>query len=168
MHHTKTALVSIILIAFLKFGACLAPSFWMQFMFCYYEVFFFSVMAIVKLDLKKLNTEGSAEGFFEALNVLLRKIKAFQDTFALFLLVNLSFMTLLWIIQLYTVYVSIKDDHFKTALGSFFVVVAELWRVFTITSECDKYEVDVKNTVNNVKEKKRELVDTDKIVSILK
>ena len=149
---------------YLEIGKSSVPNFWMQFLFCFYEVFFFITMASVKLDLQTVAT-GLTEDYFEALDDLIRKIKAFQDTFSLFLLLDFSFMTIFWILHLFTIYICIKDKMYILALGSFMIVLAELWRVFIITTECHTYQDEVKTIINNIKEVKGEIEEKKKNVS---
>ena len=138
---------------YLEIGASLVPNFWMQFLFCFYEVFFFITMASVKLDLH-IVASGLTGDYFEALDDLIRKIRAFQNTFSLFLLLDLSFMTIFWILHLFTIYLCTRGKMYILSLGSFLIVLAELWRVFIITTECHTYQDEVKKMINIIKEGK--------------
>ena len=133
----------------------------MQFLFCYYEVMFFNFITLVKLDMK-IDFSGT---YFDALEKLIMKMRIFQDCFNVFLLLDISFMTIFWILHLFQIYLMFHLQSSISALGSFLIVLAELWRVLTITTECHAYEDTVKKLIDNINEAKLYVSEKDKMVS---
>jgi hypothetical protein len=108
---------------------------------------FFNFITLVKLDMK-IDLSGTC---FNALEKLL--------------LLDFSFMMLFWILHLFQIYLMVHLQLSFSALGSFLIVLAELWKVLMITNECQAFEDNTKKLIDNIKEAKIEVSEKDNMVS---
>ena len=68
---------------YLYMATAINSNFWMQFLFCFYEVIFFTVLADLQVDVKRFWEKKQTSGtYFETLDRLLQKTEAFQNSFS--------------------------------------------------------------------------------------
>ena len=128
----------------LLFFSLWAPKVWIQLILCYFEVFFFNLSAVLREEMKalmlNLDLDSPTSSLCHYVENVLNKLKTFHECFAVFLLLDLSYMTLLWIFNLYSFYVQLGGQSSLFTLSYVMVLLAQLWRVLSITTECTDME----------------------------
>ena len=117
------------------FGNGFTSQLGLHFFLVVYEFFFYQVCSYFEIFTKSVLTSRDTSNILEQTNKLVFILSNFQEAFGWFLLVDLALLLLFWLGHWYFAFINIEVSALAVA-GPVLVILAEMFRVFGISSAC--------------------------------
>ena len=149
---------SLIFFNIVMFGNGFTSSLGLNFFLVVYEFFFYQICSFFKIFTKYVLASKETSKVFNLANDLVYILSNFQAAFGWFLLVDLALLLLFCLCQWYMAFINIQVSTLTVA-GPTLVILAEMLRVFGISSACENITNMVLEVAMKLEELKTGIVD---------